>query len=161
MKKITIYFILLLCFVSLRALAQEPTAMNVHQTNGVVQSTSLVSIQHITFETDVLVLTTSEGTFRLPMNDVDYIVFGEDSSVGTAVENVDANAVRISQSGNQLLIESEYTIKNLYLVDMTGKVLLNQKLSSANEAAITLPQSGVFVLFLETNQGYVAHKIIN
>ena len=161
MKKITIYFILLLCFVSLRALAQEPTAMNVHQTNGKIQSTSLVSIQHITFETDVLVLATSEGTFRLPMNDVDYIVFGEDSSVGTAVENVDANAVRISQSGNQLLIESEYAINRLYLVDMTGKVLVNQQCSMTTEATVMLPQSGVFVLFLETSQGYVAHKIVN
>ena len=158
MKKITIYFILLLCFVSLRALAQEPSTMKVHQTNGVVQSTSLVSIQHITFESDVLVLATAEGTFRLPLNDVEYIDFGEGK---TAVENVDVNTTRITQLGNQLQIESEYTIKNLYLVDMTGKVLLNQKLSSVNEATITLPQSGVFVLFLETSQGYVAHKIIN
>ena len=161
MKKITIYFILLLCFVSLRALAQEPSTMNVHQTNGTVQSTSLVTIQHITFEADVLVLTTSEGIFRLPLNDVEYIVFGEDSSGETAVENVDVNTTRITQLGNQLQIESEYKVKNLYLVDMAGKVLLNQKLSSVNEATITLPQSGVFVLFLETSQGYVAHKIIN
>ena len=158
MKKITIYFILLLCFVSLRALSQEPSTMEVHQTNGKVQSTSLVTIQHITFEVDVLVLTTSEGTFRLPLNDVEYIDFGEGK---TAVENVDVNTTRITQLGNHLQIESEYTIKNLYLVDMTGKVLLNQKLSSVNEATITLPQSGVFVLFLETTQGYVAHKIVN
>lgn len=158
MKKITIYFILLLCFVSLRALAQEPSRMEVHQTNGVVQSTSLVSIQHITFEADVLVLATSEGTFHLPMNDVDYIVFGEET---TSVENVDVNTTRITQSGNQLHIESEYTIKNLYLVDMTGKVLVNQQCSVTNKATVTLPQSGVFVLFLETSQGYIAHKIIN
>ena len=161
MKQITIYFILLLCFVSLRALAQEPTAMNVHQTNGKIQSTSLVSIQHITFETDVLVLATSEGTFRLPMNDVDYIVFGEGDSVSTAVENVETNATRLFKNGNQLLIESEYAINRLYLVDMTGKVLVNQPCSMTTEASVTLPQSGVFVLFLETTQGYVAHKIVN
>lgn len=161
MKKITIYFILLLFIVSLRALAQEPSTMNVHQTNGTVQSTSLVTIQHITFEADVLVLTTSEGIFRLPLNDVDYIAFGEGGSVETAVENIDANAIRITQSSNQLQIESEYTVKNLYLVDMTGKVLVNQQCSMTNEATIMLPQSGVFVLFLETTQGYVAHKIVN
>ena len=158
MKKITIYFILLLCFVSLRALAQEPSTMEVHQTNGVVQSTSLVTIQHITFEVDVLVLTTSEGTFRLPMNDVEYIIFGEGT---TDVENVDVNTTRITQSGNQLHIESEYAIKNLYLVDITGKVLASQKFSAANETTITISGTGVFVLFLETSQGYVAHKIIN
>ena len=161
MKQITIYFILLLCFVSLRALAQEPTAMNVHQTNGKIQSTSLVSIQHITFETDVLVLATSEGTFRLPMNDVDYIVFGEGDSVSTAVENVETNATRLFKNGNQLTVECEYAINRLYLVDMTGKVLVNQPCSMTTEASVTLPQSGVFVLFLETSQGYVAHKIVN
>ena len=132
--------------------------MEVHQTNGKVQSTSLVSIQHITFESDVLVLATAEGTFRLPMNDVEYIVFGEGT---TDVENVDVNTTRITQSGNQLHIESEYAIKNLYLVDITGKVLVNQKISATNEATITVSGTGVFVLFLETNQGYVAHKIIN
>ena len=161
MKKITIYFILLLCFVSLRALAQEPTAMNVHQTNGKIQSTSLVSIQHITFEADVLVLTTSEGTFRLPLNDVEYITFGEGDSVSTAVENVETNATRLFKNGNQLTVECEYAINRLYLVDMTGKVLVNQPCSMTTEASVTLPQSGVFVLFLETTQGYVAHKIVN
>ena len=158
MRKITIYFILLLCLVSARVLAQEPAAMNVHQTNGSVQSTSLVIIQHITFEADELVLTTSEGTFRLPLNNVEHIAFGKGTT--TAVENVDTNITRINQLGNQLQIESEYSIKNLYLVDMTGKMLLNQKLSSVNETTITIPQSGVFVLFLETSQGYIAEKVI-
>lgn len=158
MQKITIYLALLLLLVSAGMSAQQPESLQVHKTSGTTQSVSLVSIQHITFEADVLVLTTSEGTFRLPLNDVEYIDFGEGK---TAVENVDVNTTRITQLGNQLQIESEYTIKNLYLVDMTGKVLLNQKLSSVNEATITLPQSGVFVLFLETSQGYVAHKIVN
>jgi hypothetical protein len=158
MRKITIYFILLLCLVSARVLAQEPAAMNVHQTNGSVQSTSLVIIQHITFEADELVLTTSEGTFRLPLNNVEHIAFGKGTT--TAVENVDTNITRINQLGNQLQIESENSIKNLYLVDMTGKMLLNQKLSSVNETTITIPQSGVFVLFLETSQGYIAEKVI-
>ena len=157
MKKITIYFILLLCFISVRALSQEPSTMEVHQTNGKVQSTSLVTIQHITFEVDMLVLTTSEGTFRLPMNDVEYIVFGEGT---TDVENVDVNTTRITQSGNQLHIESEYAIKNLYLVDITGKVLASQKFSAANETTITISGTGVFVLFLETSQGYIAEKVI-
>ena len=158
MKKITIYFILLLCFISVRALSQEPSTMEVHQTNGKVQSTSLVTIQHITFEVDVLVLTTSEGTFRLPLNDVAYISFDKSS---TAVENLEATATRLFKNGNQLTVECESAINRLYLVDMTGKVLINQQCSMTNEATVTLPQSGVLVLFLETSQGYVAHKVIN
>ena len=161
MQKITIYLALLLLLVSTGMSAQQPEAMNVHKTSGTTQSVSLVSIQHITFEADVLVLTTSEGTFRLPLNDVAYIAFGEDGSVSTAVENIESTATRLFKNGNQLTVECEYVINRLYLVDMTGKVLVNQPCSMTTEASVTLPQSGVFVLFLETTQGYVAHKIVN
>ena len=161
MQKITIYFALLLLWVSAGVSAQQPESLQVHKTSGTTQSVSLVSIQHITFETDVLVMTTSEGTFSLPLNDVAYITFGEDGSVSTAVENIESTATRLFKNGNQLMVECEYAINRLYLVDMTGKVLVNQQCSMTNEATIMFPQSGVFVLFLETTQGYVAHKIVN
>ena len=158
MQKITIYFALLLLLVSAGMSAQQPEALHVHKNNGTVQSAELVIIQYITFEVDVLVMTTSEGTFRLPLNDVAYICFDKSS---TAVENVEATATRLFKNGNQLTVECESAINRLYLVDMTGKVLVNQPCSMTNKATVTLPQSGVFVFFLETTQGYVAHKIVN
>ena len=161
MQKITIYFALLLLLVPAGVSAQQPESLQVHKTSGTTQSVSLVSIQHITFEVDVLVLTTSEGTFRLPLNDVEYIAFGEDGSVSTAVENIESTATRLFKNGNQLTVECESAINRLYLVDMTGKVLVNQQCSMTNETTVMLPQSGVLVLFLETSQGYVAHKVIN
>ena len=162
MQKITIYFALLLLWVvSAGVSAQQPESLQVHKTSGTTQSVSLVSIQYITFEADVLVLTTSEGTFRLPLNDVEYITFGEGGSVTTAVENIESTATRLFKNGNQLTVECEFAINRLYLVDMTGKVLVNQPCSMTTEASVTLPQSGVFVLFLETTQGYIAHKVIN
>ena len=161
MQKITIYFALLLLLVSAGVSAQQPESLQIHKTSGATQAVSLVSIQHITFETDVLIMTTSEGTFRLPLNDVAYITFGEDGSVSTAVENIESTATRLFKNGNQLTVECEYAIKSLYLVDMTGKVLVNQQCSMTNETTVMLPQSGVFVLFLETSQGYIAHQVIN
>ena len=158
MQKITIYFALLLLWISAGVSAQQPEVLHVHKNNGTVQSSELVIIQHITFEADVLVLTTSEGTFRLPLNDVAYISFDKSS---TAVENLEATATRLFKNGNQLMVECESAINRLYLVDMTGKVLVNQPCSMTTEASVTLPQSGVFVLFLETSQGYIAHKVIN
>ena len=158
MQKITIYLALLILLVSAGVSAQQPEALQVHKNNGTVQSAELVIVQHITFEADVLVMTTSEGTFRLPLNDVAYISFDKSS---TAVENVEATATRLFKNGNQLTVECEYAIKSLYLVDMTGKVLVNQQCSMTNEATVMLPQSGVLVLFLETSQGYIAHKVIN
>ena len=161
MQKITIYFALLLLLVSAGVSAQQPEALQVHKTSGTTQNVSLVSIQHITFEADMLVMTTSEGIFHLPLNDVDYIAFSQGGSVSTAVENIESTATRLFKNGNQLTVECEYAINRLYLVDMTGKVLVNQPCSMTNDATVTLPNAGVFVLFLETTQGYVAHKVIN
>ena len=158
MQKITIYLSLLLLSLSAGVFAQQPESLQVHKMTGTTQSVSLVSIQHITFEAGMLVLTTSEGTFRLPLNDVAYITFDKNT---TAVENIESTATRLFKNGNQLTVECEYAINRLYLVDMTGKVLVNQQCSMTNDATVTLPNAGVFVLFLETSQGYVAHKVIN
>ena len=158
MQKITIYLALLLLLVSAGVSAQQPESLQVHKNNGTVQSAELVIIQYITFESDVLVMTTSEGVFRLPLNDVAYISFDKSS---TAVENLEATATRLFKNGNQLMVECEYVINRLYLVDMTGKMLVSQQLSSSTEATISLSQSGAFVLFLETTQGYVVRKIVN
>jgi hypothetical protein len=92
---------------------------------------------------------------------VEYISFGKDSSVTTAVENVETTVTRLFKNDNQLTVKCEYAIYRLYLMDMTGKMLVNQQCSMINDATITLPQSGIFVLFLETTKGYIAIKIVN
>ena len=157
MKKNIIYLAISLFSVSTGLLAEEPESMNLYQTDGQVQSTLLVNIEHITFEEDALVLTTSEGTFNIALDEVNYIAFGS----YTPVENINANNLRISLLNNTLSVESEYAIKILYLMDITGKMLASQKLSSTNETSVVLPHSGAFVLFLETTQGYIARKIVN
>lgn len=160
MQKLTIYLAVLLFCVSMGVSAQQPEAMNVHKTTGdEVTSISLVSIEHITFSGDIIVVTTSEGTFNLPLDEVGYIAFGE-KIVSINVENVDATTLRISLVNNTISVESDHAINALYLVDMTGKMLEKKKLSAVTEAHVVLPYSGVYILFLETCQGYVTHKII-
>lgn len=157
MKKVIVYFTILL--LSIPVFAQEPSILHVQKVDGMMQSSSLVDIQHITFEEDVLVLTTTEGEFRLPLDNVDKITFGDNNA--SAVEDVNINSIHIYKSGNQLTIESDAAIKHLYLVDISGKVLISDRLASVDTTSITLPASGVFVLFLETNQGYIASKVIH
>lgn len=159
MKKVIIYFTTLLLSIPILIFAQEPSSLHVQKVDGTVLYASLVTIQHITFEEDVLVMTTSEGEFRLPLDDVEKITFSENNTY--AVENVNINSIHISKSGNILTIKSDATIKHLYLVDVSGKVLVNGRLASVDTASITLPASGVFVLFLETSQGYIARKVIH
>ena len=157
MKK-CIILTMLLC-ASVFMLGQEPSGLHVQKKDGTTQTALLVTIEKITFEEDVLVMTTTEGEFRLPLDDVDKITFGENDV--SAVENVNTNSIQISKSGNLLSIKSDYAMKHLYLVDMSGKVLVSEGLASVDMTSITLPKSGVFVLFLETSQGYIARKVIN
>ena len=161
MQKITTFLAMLLFLVSVRVSAQQPEAMSVHKTDGTTLSTSIVTIEHITFDGDVLILTTSEGTFQLPLGEINHIVFGEKKGIATNVENIGADNLRISLVNDVVTIESDYAINALYLVDITGKLLASKKLSSAYSATIALPNSGVFVLFMGTSQGYVARKILN
>ena len=159
MKKVIVYFIILLLSIPTLIFAQELTTLHVQNVDSTIQSASLVDIQHITFEEDVLVMTTSEGEFRLPLDDVEKITFSDNNT--SAVENVNINSIHISKSGNILTIKSDATIKHLYVVDMSGKVLISDRLASVDTTSITLPASGVFVLFLETSQGYIARKVIH
>lgn len=156
---VVLYIIVSLFFLPTLVSAQEPTTLHVQNVNGTMQSSLLVDIQHITFEEDVLVLTTTEGEFYLPLGNINKITFGEKNA--SAVENVNINSIHISKSGNLLSIESDYAIKQLYLVDMSGKVLVSKRLAAVDVTNITLPNSGVFVLFLETSQGYIARKVIH
>ena len=158
MKK-CIILTMLLC-ASVFTFGQEPSSLHVQKMDGTTQIALLVTIEKITFEADVLVLKTSEGEFRLPLNDVDKITFG-DNNASTAVENVNTSSIHISKSGNLLSIKSDYAMKQLYLVDMSGKVLVSKRLASVDMTNLTLPNSGVFVLFLETSQGYIARKVIH
>ena len=157
MNKVIILLLSLLASTLLSIHAQNPVSMDVHQSNDSVHATTLVKIQRVTFHGKVLLITTSEGLFRIPLNDVDYIAFGKGDN---AVENVEVSSTRITLIGDELYIESEHGIKNLYLVDMAGKVLVHKSLSSQCEAVVTLPQTGAWVLFLDTTQGYIARKII-
>ena len=157
MKK-CIILTMLLC-ASVFTFGQEPSGLHVQKMDGSTQTALLVTIEKITFEEDVLVMTTTEGEFRLPLDDVEKITFGDNDV--SAVENVNTNSIHISKSGNILTIKSDATITHVYLVDMSGKVLVSERLASVDMTNLTLPNSGVFVLFLETSQGYIARKVIH
>ena len=60
MRKVTLLLAALLCW-SVSAMAQTPNIMNLHQTDGAVESVVLVTIENITFENNNMVISTSEG----------------------------------------------------------------------------------------------------
>lgn len=157
MRKVTLLLAALLCW-SVSAMAQTPNIMNLHQTDGAVESVVLVTIENITFENNNMVISTSEGVFRLPLEDISRVVFKRDANAG--VEDVPTSNLQISLSGNQLFIVSNSAINAVYLVDVTGKMLASKKFNGVSEVSMTLPQAGVFVIFLDTNQGSMARKLI-
>ena len=155
MKKI--FSLLVLALVS-TCMLQAQEALNLYKQNGSVKSTELVKIKSITFEDNKLVFTTSSGVFRVPLSEVDYIVFGNLNS--SSIDNVVQPEVQLTMQDNLLIINSDAALTRLCLVDMTGKVVAAQKLAAVTEANVAMPASGVIVLFLETAQGYCAHKIM-
>lgn len=158
MRKISFLLVAMICW-AVSAMASEPNVLNLHQTDGEVESIILVDIEHISFEDDAIVITTTDGVFQLPLDEVSRIVFGKQSTT-TDTESLPAADLQLTLVDNQLSIAGGYAINTLYLVDIAGKILLTQKCNGVSETSVSLPQSGVFVLFLDTNKGYVARKLI-
>ena len=162
MQKISSFFTLLFLLQIIGVSAQHPEAMNVQTNIGADQSILLEKITNIEFEDDALVFITTSGNFQIMMDDIQNIVFGKYiNGPTTNVADLKDNGIEMSIIGNILSIKSEYSINALYLMDITGKLLSSQKLSSVRETTIALPNSGICVVFLDTNQGFVARKIIN
>ena len=162
MQRFTIYLTLLLLLLSAGVSAQHPEAMNVQTNIGADQSILLEKITNIEFEDDALVFITTSGNFQIMMDDIQNIVFGKYiNGPTTSVADLKDNGIEMSIIGNILSIKSEYSINALYLMDITGKLLSSQKLSSVKETTMVLPNSGIYIVFLDTNQGFVARKILN
>jgi hypothetical protein len=154
-------FILLLA-TPVEPMNVEPTELIVETTVGEGEVVAIADILNIEFQEDALLFVTSFGSFEIPTNSVNKIVFGERSTEDpTDIADVTIHDVQISIVDDEVQIESEYSIKTIYLVDVSGKLLSVQHVSFANEARVSLPGVGVYVLFLETSQGYVAVKIRN
>lgn len=153
--------VVLLLSLSIEILAQQSEEINIITKTGSDQIVQIEEIINIEFVNDELIFVTNSTSFSIPIDNIDNILFGP--RTGTNVHDlveVDSDDVRISFLENQLLINSESAIKSLYLVDITGKVLVSKKINSATQAQITLPNGNVFVLVLDTNEGYFARKLI-
>ena len=153
--------VVLLLSLSIEILAQQSEEINIITKTGSDQIVQIEEIINIEFVNDELIFVTNSTSFSIPIDNVDNILFGP--RAGTNVHDlveVDSNDVCISFLEDQLLINSESAIKSLYLIDITGKVLMSKKINSATQVQITLPNGNVFVLVLDTNEGYFARKLI-
>lgn len=153
--------VVLLLFMSIEILAQRSEEINIITKTGSDQIVQIEEIINIEFVNDELIFVTNSTSFSIPIDNIDNILFGPrtETNVHDLVE-VDSNDVCISFLEDQLLINSESAIKSLYLIDITGKVLMSKKTNSAMQAQITLPHGNVFILLLDTNEGYFTRKLI-
>ncbi len=153
--------VVLLLFMSIEILAQQSEEINIITKTGSDQIVQIEEIINIEFVNDELIFVTNSTSFSIPIDNIDNILFGPrtETNVHDLVE-VDSNDVCISFLEDQLLINSESAIKSLYLIDITGKVLMSKKTNSAMQAQITLPHGNVFILLLDTNEGYFTRKLI-
>lgn len=157
MKKIVIMLLLL----SSKLLAQQPNQITIQSVYGDDTSVLIEEIINIKFQQNALLFVTTSTSFLIPIEDINNIVFNQ-HEIESSVENIMEQAnINLSLSGNQLSIQSQYAIQSLFLIDMAGKMLINNKVPSATQTVITLPYQGAFVLLLQTTSGYIARKIMH
>lgn len=157
MKKIVIMLLLL----SSKLLAQQPNQITIQSVYGDDTSVLIEEIINIKFQQNALLFVTTSTSFLIPIEDINNIVFNQ-HEIESNVENIMEQAnINLSLSGNQLSIQSQYAIQSLFLIDMSGKMLINNKVPSATQTVITLPYQGAFVLLLQTTSGYIARKIMH
>lgn len=156
MRKIIILFLLLSC----KLLAQQPNQMTIHTACGDDTSVLIEEIINIQFQQDALLFVTTSTSFIIPIDEINNIAFNQ-REIESSVENItEQTNVKLTLSGNLITIDSPYAIQSLFLVDMSGKMLINNKIPSSTQTTITLPNQGVYILLLQTTNGYIARKIV-
>ena len=168
MKRIYIYFLSILAFLSmaLAANAAEKEAMNVMSDEMSISSTQLENLKNITFsDTQMLIHLTDGGVINHDFNEFDNIIFGEYLlTTGISeliVEQIDFK-IYLSEY-NTLTVESSANINALQLVDLSGKAIkvdLSGATSNRVSVSVESLNSGVYIVLANTENGVKTSKII-
>lgn len=85
------------------------------------------------------------------------------NSVITGVENSQKNNLDVYTVDNSLMVESDETLQRIVMIDVTGRVYLDHKLSQPETLAeldiATVPQ-GLYIVHVQTSSGIKTAKII-
>ena len=94
-----------------------------------------------------------------PLN-IDLAVYG---CVPVGIEEQQSNFIKIYPNPftNQLNINSSEEISNIQLLDLTGRILINKKVTSEFNSKINISNinSGQYILIIETTSGVYEKKV--
>ena len=156
-KIITITFGLLLCIIT----AQAHEALFVRSASGTPHQLELADIRHISFTADEMVITPRSGTaVFFALNGLSFSFDGEnliiESPTNVPVLNSNDFSVYLTPQG-EVRITGGVQVLSITVFDTHGRQLMSSNSDRLNISA--LPRA-VYLLVIETTQGFAAQKII-
>ena len=157
-KKITtITFGMLLCITT----AQANEALFIQSASGTPQEIKLADIRHITFTTDEMVVTPrSSAPVFFALNGLSFSFDGENITIETPTDipmlNSSDFSVYLTPQG-EVRITGGVQVLSITVFDTNGRQLMSSNSDRLNISA--LPRA-VYLLVIETTQGFAAQKII-
>ena len=158
-KKITtITFGMLLCIITAQA---NDEALFIQSASGALQEIKLADIRHITFTADEMAITPHSGTVVFfALNGLSFSFDGENITIETPTDipmlNSNDFSVYLTPQG-EVRITGGAQVLSITVFDTNGRQLMSSDSDRLNISA--LPRA-VYLLVIETTQGFVAQKII-
>ena len=141
------------------AMAQADEALIIHFANGASQKNELATVRYINFVNNQMVVTPRNGTaFYFVLEELQKLTFGEVAPTNInapTANNIDLS-IHITSQG-EVLISGETQVISLAVFDINGRRLLT---SNTNQLNVSTLSAGVYLLNVETTQGFITKKFI-
>ena len=112
------------------------------------------NIQKITFDSDNLLLKTTDGTVNSYLLDnVASITFLNPTGIHELPETIDVN-IYVNSFG-EIAVETQRLIRKLTVYDLTGREVASTTQSKLN---VNFLNTGIYILLVATDQGLVSKK---
>ncbi len=157
MKQKFLFVIVGLVFVSMTAWAQElPTLIQIHQAAGVSEY-PISEVQKVSFANEDLLVSTSQGAFDHVLSAIQKITFAKKT---TSLKDVQDAVCRVFAVADNLIAESNASIKRLQVINLAGQVVYN---AAANQQRLQISTStwstGMYIVLTETEAGRNVQKV--
>lgn len=138
------------------AIAYGQNSMVINLTDNNSISTPFSNIQRITFDSDNLLLRTTNGsTNNYLFNNIASITFIDKVGIAQFSETIDVNV--FINSFNEITVESPHQIIKLTVFDIIGREVATTTQSKLN---VNFLNTGVYILQVTTSNGLVSKKFI-
>jgi hypothetical protein len=147
--------LIFLAFLFSFAIVHGQNVFVINLNDDTTVSTPFSDIQEISFNDDKMLLKTVSGENSYSLDAIASITFLEEVGINENPNPIDIN-IYVNASG-EIVVESPHQINQLSVYDLSGRQVA---LSSQNKLNVNFLPTGLFILQVATDQGYVSKKFI-